>query len=132
MGKKADSAGLHVTEDKWCKAKEIRKPLSSHLEQKSRKLSSSQAFPWPQLPHQGKEEKLVFWHQETSTLEFWFQLLLKTLNKLPILFEFLLFFSSWKKNLSNEKIWLDDFKKTPEALKFHDYFPGTLANDRPL
>ena len=36
------------------------------------------------------------------------------------------------KNLSNEKIWLDDFKKTLQALKFHDYFPGTLANDRPL
>lgn len=103
MGKKADSAGLRVTEDKWCKAKEIRKPLSSHLEQKSRKLSSSRAFPWPQLLHQGKEKKLVSWHQETSTPEFWLQLLLKTLDKLPILFEFLLFVSSWKKKIFQMK-----------------------------
>lgn len=70
MGKEVDSAALRVTEDKWCK--EIRKPLSSHLEQKSRKLSGSRAFPWPLLPHQGKEKKLVSWHQETSTPEFWF------------------------------------------------------------
>lgn len=115
MGKKVDSAGLRVIEDKWYKAKKIRKPLSSHLEQ-----NRAESWVVPKSPPDFSlliRAKRKIWCLDTRRPEFWLQLLLMTLDKLPILFEFLLFFSSLKKPFKWEDLARWFKKKTTLSFK---------------